>query len=139
MEFEMKRKPFQKTLLALMVSAGAAQASAVEFDVSTGQNAWSYQNFNETVTLVGTRNIVATERKTDGASVADTNIQGALINYANFNLDGSGRNVRGFVVDGALDSDLRNRGGFITGGIVQAGTINMYNQIWAEGFEVGAA
>ncbi|MBX7274486.1 autotransporter outer membrane beta-barrel domain-containing protein [Pseudomonas sp. ERGC3:05] len=135
----MKRKPFQKTLLALMVSAGAAQASAVEFDVSTGQNAWSYQNFNETVTLVGTRNIVATERKTDGASVADTNIQGALINYANFNLDGSGRNVRGFVVDGALDSDLRNRGGFITGGIVQAGTINMYNQIWAEGFEVGAA
>ena len=135
----MKRKPFQKTLLALMVSAGAAQASAVEFDVSTGQNAWSYQNFNETVTLVGTRNIVATERKTDGASVADTNIQGALINYANFNLDGSGRNVRGFVVDGALDSDLRNRGGTITGGIVQAGTINMYNQIWAEGFEVGAA
>ncbi|TSD79703.1 autotransporter outer membrane beta-barrel domain-containing protein [Pseudomonas sp. KBS0710] len=135
----MKRKPFQKTLLALMVSAGAAQASAVEFDVSTGQNAWSYQTFNETVTLVGTRNIVATERKTDGASVADTNIQGALINYANFNLDGSGRNVRGFVVDGALDSDLRNRGGTITGGIVQAGTINMVNQIWAEGFEVGAA
>lgn len=135
----MKRKPFQKTLLALMVSAGAAQASAVEFDVSTGQNAWSYQTFNETVTLVGTRNIVATERKTDGASVADTNIEGALINYANFNLDGSGRNVRGFVVDGALDSDLRNRGGTITGGIVQAGTINMVNQIWAEGFEVGAA
>ena len=135
----MKRKPFQKTLLALMVSAGAAHASAVEFDVSTGQNVWKDQVFNEPVTLVGSRNVVATQRYVDGASVADTNIQGSLTNRADYTIDGSGLNIRGFVVDGALDSDLTSRGGTITGDVVQAGTIRLTNQIWAEGFEVGAA
>lgn len=135
----MKRKPFQKTLLALMVSAGAAHAGAVEFDVSTGQNVWRNQVFNEPVTLVGSRNIVATQRYIDGASVADTNIQGSLTNRADYTIDGSGLNTRGFVVDGALDSDGFSRGGTITGDVVQAGTIRLTNQTWAEGFEVGAA
>lgn len=135
----MKRKPFQKTLLALMVSAGAAHVAAVEFDVSSGQNKWKGQVFNEPVTLVGSRNVVATQRNVDGASVAETNVQGSLINRADYNIDGSGLNIRGFVVDGALDSDLRARGGTITGDVIQAGTIRLTNQTWAEGFEVGAA
>ncbi|WP_421524456.1 autotransporter domain-containing protein [Pseudomonas yamanorum] len=135
----MKRKPFQKTLLALMVSAVAAHVSAVEFDVSTGQNRWKGQVFNEPVTLTGSRNVVATQRFVDGASVAETDIQGSLINRADYTIDGSGLNIRGFVVDGALDSDLRARGGTITGDVIQAGTIRLTNQTWAEGFEVGAA
>lgn len=135
----MKRKPFQKTLLALMVSAVAVQVSAVEFDVSTGQNTWNNQVFNEPVTLVGSRTVVATQRSTDGASIANTDVQGSLINRADFTLDGSGQNVRGFVVDGALDPGGMSRGGTITGDVIQAGTINLTNQIWAEGFEVGAA
>ncbi|WP_419794409.1 autotransporter outer membrane beta-barrel domain-containing protein [Pseudomonas palleroniana] len=135
----MKRKPFQKTLLALMVSVGAAHVAAVEFDVSTGQNKWKGQVFNEPVTLVGSRNVVATQRYVDGASVAETDIQGSLTNRADYTIDGSGLNIRGFVVDGALDSDLRARGGNITGDVLQAGTIRLTNQTWAEGFEVGPA
>ncbi|QJI14831.1 autotransporter outer membrane beta-barrel domain-containing protein [Pseudomonas sp. ADAK22] len=135
----MKRKPFQKTLLALMVSAGAAHVAAVEFDVSSGQNKWKGQVFNEPVTLVGSRNVVATQRYVDGASVAETDIQGSLINRADYTIDGSGLNIRGFVVDGAIDSDLRARGGIITGDVVQSGVIRLTNQTWAEGFEVGAA
>ena len=135
----MKRKPFQKTLLALMVSAGAAQVSAVEFDISSGQNTWNNQVFSEPVTLVGSRNVVATQRSTDGVSIANTDIQGSLINRADITLDGSGQDVRGFVVDGALDPGGMSRGGTITGDVIQAGTINLTNQIWAEGFEVGAA
>ena len=135
----MKRKQYQKTLLALMVSASAAHASAVEFDVSTGQNVWKDQVFNEPVTLVGSRNVVATQRFVDGASVADTNIQGSLTNRADYTIDGSGLNIRGFVVDGALDSGGLKRGGTITGDVIQAATIKLTNQTWAEGFEVGAA
>ncbi|MDD0977836.1 autotransporter outer membrane beta-barrel domain-containing protein [Pseudomonas shahriarae] len=136
----MKRKQFQKTLLAMMVSAVAAQVSAVEFDVSTGQNnVWASQTFNEPVTLVGTRNVVSTQPSADGVNIALTNIQGTLRNDANLTLDASGRAIRGLIVDGALDQMLTTTGSNITGDIIQAGNIHLSNTIWAEGFEVGAS
>ena len=136
----MKRKQFQKTLLAMMVSAVAAQVSAVEFDVSTGHNnVWVSQTFNEPVTLVGTRNVVSTQPSADGVNIALTNIQGTLRNDANLTLDASGRAIRGLIVDGALDQMLTTTGSNITGDIIQAGNIHLSNTIWAEGFEVGAS
>lgn len=135
----MKCKQFQKTLLAMMVSAVAAQVSAVEFDVSTGQNVWASQTFNEPVTLVGARNVVSTQPSADGVNISLTDIQGTLRNDANLTLDAGGKAVRGLIVDGALDQMLTTTGSNITGDIIQAGNIHLSNTIWAEGFEVGAS
>lgn len=110
MEFEMKRKQFQKSLLALMVGAISTQALAVEFDLGQGKNIWVGETFNESLIINGTFSevVVPTTTNPAGLGVANTTIQGSLINRADITLDSQGAAIRAIALDPLFWSGPQN-------------------------------
>ncbi|QJI34667.1 autotransporter family protein [Pseudomonas sp. ADAK13] len=136
----MKRKQFQKSLLALMVGAISSQALAVEFDLGQGKNIWVGETFNESLTINGTFSqvVVPTTTNPAGLGVANTTIQGSLINRADITLDSQGAAIRAIALDPLFWSGPQNLSpGTVTGDVVQAGNILMKNGGY-EGLEIGA-
>ncbi|NWC94176.1 MULTISPECIES: autotransporter outer membrane beta-barrel domain-containing protein [unclassified Pseudomonas] len=133
----MKGKGIQQTVLAMMVGAVATQVSAVDTDITTGQNSWAGENLSQPLTLTGSRSVVAQNPFTYGVTFGDTNIQGSLVNRADISMSGNARAVGAFAVDGAFTPGGMPVGGTITGDIIQAGTLTMTGLPDAEGFEVG--
>lgn len=134
----MQYKGIHKTVLAMMVGAAVAPANAADTDVGSGQNTWVNQTLNQSLTLVGTRSVTATQNLTYGVSISDTTINGSLINRATVSMDGTARSVGGMAIDGAFTSGGMPAGGTITGDVIQAGTVRMTGLPSAEGFEIGA-
>ena len=139
----MKPKPFKKSLLALIVGAISTQVLAVEVDVGQGKSTWSGEKFSESLTLTGTvtqpTNVTASRGISNwmGVSVADTSIQGSLINRANINLDGQGLDIHGFAVDPSLQLTANPGSSTITGDVIQAADITQSNGAF-QAFEIGA-
>ncbi|WP_010168791.1 autotransporter family protein [Pseudomonas sp. PAMC 25886] len=136
----MKRKQFQKSLLALMVGAISSQALAVEFDLGQGKNIWVGETFNESLTINGTFSqvVVPTTTNPAGLGVANTTIQGSLINRADITLDSQGAAIRAIALDPLFWSGPQNLSpGTVSGDVVQAGNILMKNGGY-EGLEIGA-
>lgn len=136
----MKRKQFQKSLLALMVGAISAQALAVEFDLGQGKNIWVGETFNESLIINGTFSevVVPTTTNPAGLGVANTTIQGSLINRADITLDSQGAAIRAIALDPLFWSGPQNLSpGTVSGDVVQAGNILMKNGGY-EGLEIGA-
>lgn len=101
----MKQKSFNKSALAMMAGLISSQALAVEVDIGQGKTTWIGETLNESLTLTGTlnepTNLTASQGTSNwrGVSVADTRIQGSLINRADIVLDSQGRSIRAFAVD----------------------------------------
>ncbi|KMT54813.1 autotransporter family protein [Pseudomonas fildesensis] len=136
----MKRKQFQKSLLAIMVGAISTQVLAVEFDLGQGKNIWINEAFNEPVTITGQFSQVVDSNTTlpAGLGFANTSIQGSLINRADITLDSQGKTIRAIAIDPLFWSGPPNLNpGTITGDVVQAGNILMKNGGY-EGLEIGA-
>ena len=136
----MKRKQFQKTLLAITVGAISTQLLAVEFDLGQGKNIWVNETFNEPVTITGQFSQVVDSNTTlpAGLGFANTHIQGSLINRANITLDSQGNTIRAIAIDPMFWSGPTNLNpGTITGDLVQAGNVLMNNGAY-EGLEIGA-
>ena len=122
----MKRKPFQKTLLALMVGAISTQVLAVEFDLGQGKNIWASETFNEPVTITGQLSQVVDPSTTlpAGLGFTDTHIQGSLINRADITLDSQGKTIRAMAIDPMYWTGPNNLPpSTITGDVIQAGNI----------------
>lgn len=136
----MKRKQFQKSLLAIMVGALSTQVLAVEFDLGQGKNIWVSETFNEPVTITGKFSEVVNSGTTDpaGLGFVNTHIQGSLINRADITLDSQGKTIRAFAIDPMFWSGPSGLNpGTITGDVVQAGNILMTHGAY-EGLEIGA-
>ncbi|AZF40375.1 hypothetical protein C4J87_0183 [Pseudomonas sp. R1-43-08] len=136
----MKRKQFQKSLLAIMVGAISTQVLAVEFDLGQGKNIWANETFNEPVTITGKFSEVVNSGTTDpaGLGFVNTNIQGSLINRADITLDSQGKTIRAIAIDPMFWSGPSGLNpGTITGDVVQAGNILMTHGAY-EGLEIGA-
>lgn len=137
----MKRKPFQKTLLALMVGAISTQVLAVEFDLGQGKNIWASETFNEPVTITGQLSQVVDPSTTlpAGLGFTDTHIQGSLINRADITLDSQGKTIRAMAIDPMYWTGPNNLPpSTITGDVIQAGNILMSHGGY-EGLEIGDA
>ncbi|QLG90579.1 autotransporter domain-containing protein [Pseudomonas yamanorum] len=137
----MKRKPFKKSLLAMIVGAISTQALAVEVDIGQGKSTWVGETLNESLILTGQltqpTNQTANQGTSSwmGVSITDTRIQGALINRADIAMDAQGRSIRAFAVDPyVFGSDPG--ASTITGDVLQAGNITMSNGSY-EGLEIG--
>ncbi|MBT9302151.1 autotransporter outer membrane beta-barrel domain-containing protein [Pseudomonas sp. TAE6080] len=139
----MKPKPFKKSLLALIVGAISTQVLAVEVDVGQGKSTLSGGIFSESLTFTGTvtqpTNVTASQGISNwmGVSVADTRIQGSLINRADIILDGQGRDIRGFAVDPSLQLTANPGSSTVTGDVIQAANITQSNGAF-QAFEIGA-
>lgn len=122
MEFYMKPKPFKKSLLALIVGAISTQVLAVEVDLGQGKSTWSGEKFSESLTLTGTvtqpTNVTANLVTSNwmGVSIADTRIEGSLINRADIVLGDHDRPIRALAVDASLEMTTNPRSSTITGG-----------------------
>ncbi|RMT66106.1 hypothetical protein ALP29_00838 [Pseudomonas syringae pv. avii] len=140
----MKQKPFKQKLLAVMVGAISGQALAVEVDIGQGKTNWISETFNESLTLTGTltepTNLTASQgtRNWRGVSVANTSIQGSLINRADIVLDVQDRPIHAFAVDPNVTQAATPEPSSITGDVIQAGRIIMNNGGY-EGLEIGGA
>ena len=135
----MKRKQFQKSLLAIMVGAISTQVLAVEFDLGQGKNIWASESFNEPVTITGQFSRVVDSNTTDpaGLGFANTHIQGSLINRADITLDSQGRTIRAIAIDPMFWTGPTGlAAGTVTGDVVQAGNVLMRNGAY-EGLEIG--
>ncbi|AMS19577.1 autotransporter outer membrane beta-barrel domain-containing protein [Pseudomonas synxantha] len=135
----MKRKQFQKSLLAIMVGAISTQVLAVEFDLGQGKNIWASESFNEPVTITGQFSRVVDTNTTDpaGLGFANTQIQGSLINRADITLDSQGRTIRAIAIDPMFWTGPSGLApSTVTGDVVQAGNVLMRNGAY-EGLEIG--
>ncbi|MBC3468213.1 autotransporter outer membrane beta-barrel domain-containing protein [Pseudomonas sp. RW10S2] len=138
----MKRKPFEKKLLTMIVGAISTQALAIEVDIGQGKTTWIGEEFKESLTLTGTLtqpvNLTASQGTSNwrGVSVADTRIQGSLINRADIVLDAQGRSIRAFAVDPVVSLAATPGTSTITGDVIQAGKI-ITNNGGYEGLEIG--
>ncbi|KRP48562.1 outer membrane autotransporter barrel domain-containing protein [Pseudomonas libanensis] len=135
----MKRKQFQKSLLAIMVGAISTQVLAVEFDLGQGKNIWANETFNEPVTITGQFSRVVDANTTDpaGLGFANTQIQGSLINRADITLDSQGRTIRAIAIDPMFWTGPTGLApSTVTGDVVQAGNVLMRNGAY-EGLEIG--
>ncbi|OPA94852.1 autotransporter outer membrane beta-barrel domain-containing protein [Pseudomonas fluorescens] len=136
----MKRKPFRKSLLAIMVSAISTHVLAVEFDLGQGKHIWASETFNEPVTITGQFSQVVDPTTTlpAGLGFANTRIQGSLVNRADITLDSQGNTIRAIAIDPMYWTGPSNLNpGTITGDVVQAGNILMSHGGY-EGLEIGA-
>ncbi|MBV4479895.1 autotransporter family protein [Pseudomonas khavaziana] len=135
----MKRKQFQKSLLAIMVGAISTQVLAVEFDLGQGKNIWASESFNEPVTITGQFSRVVDTNTADpaGLGFANTQIQGSLINRADITLDSQGRTIRAIAIDPMFWTGPSGLApSTVTGDVVQAGNVLMRNGAY-EGLEIG--
>ncbi|AZF24384.1 autotransporter outer membrane beta-barrel domain-containing protein [Pseudomonas sp. R2-60-08W] len=135
----MKRKQFQKSLLAIMVGAISTQVLAVEFDLGQGKNIWANETFNEPVTITGQFSRVVDSNTTDpaGLGFANTHIQGSLINRADITLESQGRTIRAIAIDPMFWTGPTGLApSTVTGDVVQAGNVLMRNGAY-EGLEIG--
>lgn len=135
----MKRKQFQKSLLAIMVGAISTQVLAIEFDLGQGKNIWASESFNEPVTITGQFSRVVDTSTTDpaGLGFANTQIQGSLINRADITLDSQGRTIRAIAIDPMFWTGPTGLApSTVTGDVVQAGNVLMRNGAY-EGLEIG--
>ncbi|AKA83756.1 autotransporter family protein [Pseudomonas synxantha] len=135
----MKRKQFQKSLLAIMVGAISTQVLAVEFDLGQGKNIWASESFSEPVTITGQFSRVVDANTTDpaGLGFANTQIQGSLINRADITLDSQGRTIRAIAIDPMFWTGPTGLApSTVTGDVVQAGNVLMRNGAY-EGLEIG--
>ncbi|KRA10550.1 autotransporter family protein [Pseudomonas sp. Root569] len=135
----MKRKQFQKSLLAIMVGAISTQVLAVEFDLGQGKNIWASESFSEPVTITGQFSRVVDTNTTDpaGLGFANTQIQGSLINRADITLDSQGRTIRAIAIDPMFWTGPTGLApSTVTGDVVQAGNLLMRNGAY-EGLEIG--
>ena len=135
----MKRKQFQKSLLAIMVGAISTQVLAVEFDLGQGKNIWASESFSEPVTSTGQFSRVVDANTTDpaGLGFANTQIQGSLINRADITLDSQGRTIRAIAIDPMFWTGPTGLApSTVTGDVVQAGNVLMRNGAY-EGLEIG--
>ncbi|MDQ0978365.1 autotransporter family protein [Pseudomonas synxantha] len=135
----MKRKQFQKSLLAIMVGAISTQVLAIEFDLGQGKNIWASESFNEPVTITGQFSRVVDANTTDpaGLGFANTQIQGSLINRADITLDSQGRTIRAIAIDPMFWTGPSGLApSTVTGDVVQAGNVLMRNGAY-EGLEIG--
>ncbi|MDD0985180.1 autotransporter outer membrane beta-barrel domain-containing protein [Pseudomonas shahriarae] len=140
----MKPKPFKKSLLALIVGAISTQVLAVEVDVGQGKTSWLGETLNQSLTLTGTvtqpTNVTANLVTSNwmGVSIADTRIEGSLINRADIVLGDHDRPIRALAVDASLEMTTNPRSSTITGDVIQAGKIILNNGGY-EGLEIGGA
>ncbi|AZF18964.1 autotransporter outer membrane beta-barrel domain-containing protein [Pseudomonas sp. R3-52-08] len=135
----MKRKQFQKSLLAIMVGAISTQVLAVEFDLGQGKNIWANETFNEPVTITGQFSRVVDSNTTDpaGLGFANTRIQGSLINRADITLESQGGTIRAIAIDPMFWTGPTGLApSTVTGDVVQAGNVLMRNGAY-EGLEIG--
>jgi len=138
----MKQKSFNKSALAMLAGLVSSQALAVEVDIGQGKTTWIGETLNESLTLTGTltepTNLTASQGTSNwrGVSVADTRIQGSLINRADIVLDAQGRSIRAFAVDPDVSLATNPGTSTITGDVIQAGKITMNNGGY-EGLEIG--
>ena len=126
---------FKKTGLALLISAAAAsQAVAQTYDVSQGYTLLS-GTVTDGLTLTGQR-VQSSAADKYGERVAQINLQGSLLNQADYTLT-SGHDLIGL----GLDADpLYNNtyvGSTITGDVINNGTLSLSNLDGIEGFEIG--
>ncbi|EFQ65900.1 autotransporter [Pseudomonas fluorescens WH6] len=136
----MKRKPFQKSLLAIMVGAISTQVLAVEVDLGAGKTQFVSETYNESLILTGQTTQITTPTNSPpaGLGVADTHIQGSLINRADITLESQGNTVRAIAIDPMFWTGPANLNpGTITGDVIQAGNVLMRNGGY-EGLEIGA-
>lgn len=139
MELEMKRKQFQKNLLAIMVGAISTQVLAVDVDLGAGKTLFVSETYNESLVITGqtTQTTSPGSAPAAGLGVANTHIQGSLINRADITLNADGYTVRGFAIDPMAWTGPANLSpGSVTGDVVQAGNIVMNNG-GDEGVEIG--
>lgn len=138
----MKQKSFNKSALAMMAGLISSQALAVDVDIGQGKTTWIGETLNESLNLTGTlsepTNLTASQGTSNwrGVSVADTRIQGSLINRADIVLDSQGRSIRAFAVDPDVSLATNPGTSTITGDVIQAGKIIMNNGGY-EGLEIG--
>jgi len=140
MEFEMTRKPFQKSLLAIMVGAISTQVLAVEVDLGAGKTQFVSETYSESLILTGqtTQITTPTHLPPAGLGVADTHIQGSLINRADITLESQGNTIRAIAIDPMFWTGPANLNpGTVTGDVIQAGNVLMRNGSY-EGLEIGA-
>ena len=94
------RKPFKKSLLALVIGAISAQALALEVDIGQGKNIWIGETLNESLVLTG--KLIPTANQNTGpvaanlqkVNISGTNIQGSLINRADIVVNSEDRSIR---------------------------------------------
>ncbi|MBA1296343.1 autotransporter outer membrane beta-barrel domain-containing protein [Pseudomonas lurida] len=136
----MTRKPFQKSLLAIMVGAISTQVLAVEVDLGAGKTQFVSETYNESLILTGqtTQITTPTHLPPAGLGVADTHIQGSLINRADITLESQGNTIRAIAIDPMFWTGPANLNpGTVTGDVIQAGNVLMRNGSY-EGLEIGA-
>lgn len=136
----MTRKPFQKSLLAIMVGAISTQVLAVEVDLGAGKTQFVSETYNESLILTGqtTQITTPTHSPPAGLGVADTHIQGSLINRADITLESQGNTIRAIAIDPMFWTGPANLNpGTVTGDVIQAGNVLMRNGSY-EGLEIGA-
>ena len=136
----MTRKPFQKSLLAIMVGAISTQVLAVEVDLGAGKTQFVSETYSESLILTGqtTQITTPTHLPPAGLGVADTHIQGSLINRADITLESQGNTIRAIAIDPMFWTGPANLNpGTVTGDVIQAGNVLMRNGSY-EGLEIGA-
>lgn len=131
---------FQKTLLALMISACASQSFAQDYDVSQGPISELSQNLIGGFNLIGTGVRQATSSETE-ALFNRTAIGGSLINNSSITVDGGGLNINGVGVAPNYDYTApgAGQGGSVNGDIMNTGHLVLNNFNNSEGLEVGNA
>lgn len=136
----MTRKPFQKSLLAIMVGAISTQVLAVEVDLGAGKTQFVSETYSESLILTGqtTQITTPTHLPPAGLGVADTHIQGSLINRADITLESQGNTIRAIAIDPMFWTGPANLNpGTVTRDVIQAGNVLMRNGSY-EGLEIGA-
>lgn len=139
------RKPFKKSLLALVIGAISAQALALEVDIGQGKNIWIGETLNESLVLTG--KLIPTANQNTGpvaanlqkVNISGTNIQGSLINRADIVVNSEDRSISGLAVDPFGLTQGYTQLSKITGDVIQAGNITVSNASGYEAFEIGPA
>lgn len=135
----MKRKQFQKSLLAIMVGAISTHVLATEVDLGAGKTLFVNETYSDSLILTGQTSQVIDPSHLPAAAlgVGNTHIQGSLINRADLTLDSQGRTVRAIALDPMYwTGPLNLNPSSVTGDVVQAGNILMLNGA-EEGLEIG--
>lgn len=130
---------FQKTLLALTISACAMQAYAQEEDVSHGAVSISNQNIGETLKVIGS---IDTSAAGPGTFVAfdGSTISGSFLNTSQVaftSSDSSSINGLTFAHGYNSATDFVGGGGSISGDLQNDGLLSLQQVGGGEGFEIG--
>ena len=134
---------FKKTGLALLISAAtASQAMAQTYDVSQGPMTFS-GTVSDGLILTGQRTQVSSNG-TYGEAVAQFNLQGSLLNQANYTFTSAGPTVQGYALIGlGVDAGEQVNGNYlgstINGDVINTGTISANSPGYMEAFEIGRA